>query len=273
MANLTMASALLLTMSQSFSPITSTSNNAVLQDNNTPIVEISATSEEGKDLMAEYLEIIEKDAAVKAIFESDNVIAQSELISSLEDILESKDEYLQEKAKKEAEEKKAKEEAERKKKIEEAKKLESGNFKQISVCNSSSTKSYMDYRKITNTASAQYRLIHSGQITVGDDGLLYSNDGFIGVALGSFYGEIGDKFKFVLSNGQELNVIKLDEKSDNHTVNGCYHKVDSSVIEFVVHKEKAHNTFGGANGHPGGGNFNNISKFSGTIVAAYKYTK
>lgn len=282
MAGISTTAAAFLIMSQSFAPITSASNTTVLTNNSTPIETIEhATSDEVTEQMAEYIEIIENDAAIKAIFESDNVVAKTSLVESLKQTIEQKDEYKVQKAKEEARKKaeeeakrKAKIEAERKKALEEQKKLSSGNFTQMSLCSSNSTKSYMDYRKITNRASAQYQLIHnSGKIHVGDDGLLYSDDGFIGVALGSYFGEIGDKFKFVLSNGQELNVIKIDEKADQHTINRCYHAVDGSVIEFVVHKEKAHAKFGGANGHPGGGNFNNIPQFSGSIKAVYKYNK
>lgn len=283
MANFSVTAALFLVMSQSFTPVTATSNNVVLTDNNTPIIEIDATSEDSKELMANYLDIIENDAAIKAIFESDNVVAQTELVSLLQETLESKDEYKVEKAKKEAEEeaariakkeaeRKAKEKAEHQKKLEEAKKLSSGNFSSKGVCSTSSTKSYMDYRKITSRSSAQWKLINqSGLIHVGEDGLLYSDDGFIGVALGSYYGKVGDKFKFVLSNGQELNVIKVEEKADKDTINGCAHSSDSSVIEFVVDREKAFATFGGKNGHPANGNFNNIPQFKGNIVSVYKY--
>lgn len=298
MANISATAFAFLTLSQPFAPVTDTSNNTVLTNNNTPIVEtIDATSNESTELMADYLDLIEKDAAINAIFESDNVVAKTQIVENLKETIQAKNEYKEEKAREAAEqaareqaqreaEEKARQETEQKQKEEEAKRaaeeakkaqqealsISNGGFRQMSVCSSGATKTYMDYRKITSRSSAQWKIINqSGTISVGDDGLLYSNDGFIGVALGSYWGNIGDKFKFVLSNGQELNVIKIDEKADKDTINGCAHSSDSSVIEFVINKEKALATFGGVNGHPANGNFNNIQQFKGTIQAAYKY--
>lgn len=154
-----------------------------------------------------------------------------------------------------------------------------GTFIQGDLCIHEGTKgknkTYMDYKKITSTSSAQYKYIHShmadGTLKVTNEGLLLTNDGFIGVALGSHYGKIGDKFVFTLSTGVQLKVVKLDEKSDAHTdPMGCYHVADKtySTLEFVIDTETAKTAFGvKGNGYVAGGNFNNIEKFSGQIVA------
>jgi hypothetical protein len=62
----------------------------------------------------------------------------------------------------------------------------------IGTCSSSSVKTYEDYRGISNTGSKQYRYIHD-HMTVDDTTgfLLMDEDGFIGVAMGYQYGDIG----------------------------------------------------------------------------------
>lgn len=130
----------------------------------------------------------------------------------------------------------------------------------------SSFKSFMDYRAITNTGSKQYKLIHSDAITVGSDGLLYSGE-YIGVALGSRYGGIGDKYIITLDTGKTFKAIKLDEKSDAHTYNRCHHASDGSVVEFVIDRDKA------AKSYPTAikmGNFNYTDAFNGTVIRIQK---
>lgn len=120
----------------------------------------------------------------------------------------------------------------------------------------------MDYRAITNTSSKQYKLIHSNSIEVGNDGLLYSGE-YIGVALGSKFGKIGDKFLITLNDGKQFKAIKVDEKSDAHTVGGCHHASDGSVIEFVIDIDLAKQNYSKAIIM---GNFDYIDKFNGNVV-------
>lgn len=137
----------------------------------------------------------------------------------------------------------------------------------IFVTSGDEFKSYMDYRTITDVSSAQYQLIHSDQICVGSDGLLYDNDGYIGVALGSVFGEIGDKFIINTSSGQTIHVIKLDEKSDQDTIDGIYHKSDGSVIEFLVDTDMISASYPESYTM---GNFNYEDKFSGYVTSVTK---
>lgn len=130
-----------------------------------------------------------------------------------------------------------------------------------------SFKSYMDYRAITDATSSQYQLIYSDLIYIGDDGLLYSNDGYVGVALGSAFGKVGDKFIVKTSSGQIINVIKLDEKADQDTVDGIYHSTDGSVVEFLVDTNIIAETYPTSYVM---GDFNNEEKFSGYIVSVTK---
>ena len=143
----------------------------------------------------------------------------------------------------------------------------------VGVCAANSTKTYMDYRAVTLTTSAQYRYMRNYMTVDGNTGLLYDKDGFIGVALGSYYGWIGDRFYFTLSNGQVIPVVKIDAKSDAHVSGGCAHLNDGSVIEFVIHTGYAGDYFGRAsNGYVSWGNFNNSPLFNGRIVKVEKVT-
>lgn len=134
---------------------------------------------------------------------------------------------------------------------------------EISVCNNSSTKTYMDYRKITSKTSKQYKYIQAN-MKVNDKGFLVDEEGYIGIALGSYFGDIGSKYIITLSGGQALKVVKIEAKADIHTNNGCEQKWDKSVIEFVIDTDVASKHFGiSSNGYIMNGNFN--KHFKGTI--------
>ena len=140
---------------------------------------------------------------------------------------------------------------------------------EISVCAYTSSKSYMDYRMITATDSRQYWYIRQ-YMTVDDTGLLLDEDGFIGVALGSYYGVIGDRYYFTLDTGIVLPLVKVEEKADEDTTGGCYHP-DGSVLEFVVDGDRAGAFFGVyENGLILSGNFNNSPYFNGVIQSVEK---
>jgi hypothetical protein len=127
-----------------------------------------------------------------------------------------------------------------------------------------SVKTYMDYRKITKTDSAQYKLIHSDAIVIDDRGFLVTEDGYIGVALGTYFGPIGSKFIFTFEDGHQLKLIKVEVKSDAHT---CDHNIldgSGAAIEFVIDSKTSWmNAHRGANGLIFNGNFN--AYFNGKI--------
>lgn len=132
----------------------------------------------------------------------------------------------------------------------------------IAVCNNSHTKSYMDWT-MTSETSRQGRFMR--EFMTIRDGLLYDKDGFIGVALGSYFGDIGSRFIFTLDTGIVLHLIKVEQKSDRHTINGCQQYQDGSVIEFVI--DLVTNKFYiGDNTYVAGGSFNNLPQFKGSIV-------
>lgn len=144
---------------------------------------------------------------------------------------------------------------------------------EIPSCSSSSTKTYMDYRKITSKGSTQYKYIQDYMTVDEETGLLLDEDGFIGVALGSYYGSIGDRYYITLDSGVILPVVKIEEKANAETDNGCYHYSDNSVIEFVIDTDIAAEYFGRAgNNLIRSGNFNNDDNFKGKITKVEKVT-
>lgn len=89
------------------------------------------------------------------------------------------------------------------------------NVKNIPVCSNSQTKTYMDYKMITNKSSKQWQYINaSGKIKI-ENGYLMEGE-YIGVALGSYFGEIGTKYIFTLDTGKQIKVVKIEEKADAH---------------------------------------------------------
>ena len=130
----------------------------------------------------------------------------------------------------------------------------------IPVCAEGVNKTYMSYEAITDRSSKQYQYIKE-HMTPNDKGYLVDSDGYIGVALGSYFGPIGSKYAFTLSSGEVLNVVKVEEKDDAHTNNGCEQKWDKSVIEFVIDTTVAAEYYGVAsNGYINQGNYNSIYK-------------
>lgn len=143
---------------------------------------------------------------------------------------------------------------------------------ELDVCSDNTAKTYMDYRMTTVVSSRQYQFIHNNLTVDKTTGFLYDCDGFIAVALGSYYGEIGDRFYFTLESGVVLPLVKAEEKADVDTDSrGCYHTIDGSVIEFVIDDDYAKEYFSSySNGLVLDGNYNNYSLFSGSVVKVEK---
>lgn len=142
--------------------------------------------------------------------------------------------------------------------------------KSIYTIKNFSEKTYMDWQAITNKTSPQYSYIRD-HMTVCEDGFLRDEYGNIGVALGSYFGEIGTTYEFVLDTGKVIRVVKIEEKADKDTVKGYYHKIDNSIIEFVVDtnsEELKSHTY--SNGYIWSGNFNNCPDYNGKISEIYQ---
>ena len=143
---------------------------------------------------------------------------------------------------------------------------------EMNVCSDNTAKTYMDYRMVTCVSSRQYQFIQSSLTVDKKTGFLYDSEGFIAVALGSYFGEIGDRYYFTLESGIVLPVVKTDEKADVDTdSSGCYHTIDGSVIEFVIDDDYAKAYFSSpSNGLVLDGNYNNYSLFNGPIAKVEK---
>lgn len=141
-------------------------------------------------------------------------------------------------------------------------------FKSVSIgaCNTSSTKTYEDYRMITDPASRQYKHIHTHMTVDPTTGFLLDEDGFIGVALGYLFGEIGTRYYIVLDTGIIIPVVKIDAKASVDATDGCSANVNASVIEFVIDADVAYEYFGGGNGLVNNGNYNNHQYLNGHIL-------
>jgi len=137
----------------------------------------------------------------------------------------------------------------------------------LKPCSTSSVKSYMDRKAITSETSLQHKFIEENMEV--RNGLWFDKEGYIGVALGSWFGDIGSRWVFELSSGELIYAVKIDEKDDKHTINGCQQKWDGSVIEFVIDTESSPYWIG-SNGLILNGNFNNLEYFEGTIESIRK---
>lgn len=130
----------------------------------------------------------------------------------------------------------------------------------------------MDYRKITDKTSNQYRLIWSDQINLNDKGFLVYDNKWIGVAMGSYFGEIGERFLVWLDGKPEpLKLIIVERKADKHTCENNFMAANNDVIEFVIDSKAEYmrqNTH--ENGLVWSGNFNNCPEFSGNILKIEK---
>ena len=141
----------------------------------------------------------------------------------------------------------------------------------IAVCSTSSTKSFMSYKAITNKASRQYHFIQQHMGVDQTSGLLYDKAGFIGVALGSSFGSIGTRYYFTLDTGVVIPVVKVEEKADRHTRNGCEHLIDGSVLEFVIDMGIAKEYYKTKDANVVvTGNFNSDVHFAGSIIGIKK---
>lgn len=98
-------------------------------------------------------------------------------------------------------------------------------------------KSYMDYRCITNTESAQYKL---QQKCYTDENGLRVHDGYYVVALGTYYSStVGERFKITLDTGEELYCEVGDVKANCDTdETNRYVPINGNIVEFIVDTKK-----------------------------------
>lgn len=103
-----------------------------------------------------------------------------------------------------------------------------------------SNKTYMDYRAITSKSSPQYKLQQDPNVYTDELGLRRLGDSYI-VALGTYYGVVGDQLLVTMENGQNFTVIIGDLKANKHTCSeNKQHLKDGSVLEFIVDTKQLH---------------------------------
>lgn len=147
-------------------------------------------------------------------------------------------------------------------------------YEPIKMLYTSSVKTYMDYRAITDKTSPQYQFIHSDEITICEDGFLRDSEGYIGVAMGGYFGEVGSRYVCRLDNGVEIKVVKVEVKAEQDTVQNFYGKDNYDIIEFVIDtKAQWMQDNKWENGYIFSGNFNNHEAFNGKIVEIDKVIK
>lgn len=132
-------------------------------------------------------------------------------------------------------------------------------------------KSYMSLDCISYINSKQYQM--KSKYSLDEKGHYYyesCGEKFYVVALGNYFGEVGDMFKIELSSGIVFYAIKGDTKKDEDTYERYAHKGDYSVIEFIINENVAINYYGADNGYVCNGNFNNSELWNGSITNVEK---
>lgn len=105
-----------------------------------------------------------------------------------------------------------------------------------------SFKTYMDWRCITNTASAQYKLIQNwgycdknGFMRASGEKDLGITDDYYLIALGSYYGTtMGTKYRITTDAGNVFYGMLADAKADMHTNSTNQYARNNDVVEFLV---------------------------------------
>lgn len=82
---------------------------------------------------------------------------------------------------------------------------------------------------ITDKTSDAYHQLSKMEVRNG----LYFEGRYVGVAMSSFYGKVGDKFRITLSSGQVFYAVMTDTKKSEELSDEYTHP-DGSMIEFIV---------------------------------------
>lgn len=105
-----------------------------------------------------------------------------------------------------------------------------------------SFKTFMDYRAITNTSSAQYKYVNQwgwhdeqGFMRADAEHDLGITEDYYLIALGSYYGtEIGTKYRITTDTGNVFYGVLADQKDDKHTNSTNQYAANKDVVEFLV---------------------------------------
>ena len=126
-----------------------------------------------------------------------------------------------------------------------------------------SKKTYMDYKCIGKNTS-QGKIVYNNKAWTDEDGLRMWGEYYC-VALGSYYGKVGDTFLVETDKGNKYKIIKADEKADKHTDSSNRYTIATGcMMEWIVETNKL-STYVRRSG-----NINNVDKVSGSIVKITK---
>ena len=121
----------------------------------------------------------------------------------------------------------------------------------------------MDYNCIRKDC-IQGNIVYGKNAWTDEDGLRKSGNYYC-VALGSYYGNIGDKFLVETNKGNTYKIIKADEKANKHTDNtNRYTLSNGCMMEWIVETNKLNKSIKSS------GNIDNIKKVSGAIIKITK---
>ena len=121
------------------------------------------------------------------------------------------------------------------------------NYTSLGVPNvNSSFKTYMDYRAVTNRASAQYKFInkwgwsdYEGFMRCNAETDLGITDHYYLIALGSYYGtRIGTKYRITTNTGRVFYGVLADLKANGDTNSTHQYADNRDVVEFLVDTRK-----------------------------------
>jgi hypothetical protein len=99
------------------------------------------------------------------------------------------------------------------------------------------TKTYEFYQQITSATAPQTKLNRVADAYTDNQGYRKILDYYL-VAMGSYYGSIGDIFEVELDTGRIILVIKGDTKADKDTdATNRYQASDLSVLEFICDRD------------------------------------
>lgn len=117
----------------------------------------------------------------------------------------------------------------------------------------------MDGGLITCKSSKSYKLLKTLKT---DKGIYKNDDGYIAIAISSYYGSVGDKFKITLDDNKIFYAIMVDTKKEEE-LNDAHEHWDSSLIEFIINVDEAKEYYPECIYH---GSFNHTDEYKGKIV-------
>lgn len=124
-----------------------------------------------------------------------------------------------------------------------------------------SFKSYMSYKTLSKNFKGR-QIVDTGY--TDEFGLRRVNGAYC-VALGTYYGDVGDTFRLTLSTGVQVLVIKCDTKSDSHTDSSHrYTLKNNCMAEFLVDTSKLSRVISTT------GNVSTGTELEGSIVSIVK---